>query len=146
MGYTPNRGKELLGLGCSSISEFNDLFAQNMFPPEPYQEILSTGKLPIIKGYQLDQDDITRKHLINNLMCNLEINIPPQDKMNDQKTIDEIAGAIGEIKHYEDKGLIVSVGSGYKVTPLGQLFLRNLAMPFDRYLSRETMTTFSQTI
>jgi oxygen-independent coproporphyrinogen-3 oxidase len=72
MGYTDIAGLELLGLGCSAISEFKDLFVQNLFPPEPYEEKISSGKLPIVKGCKLDRDDVIRKAFINHLMCNLE--------------------------------------------------------------------------
>lgn len=146
MGYTPNGGLELLGLGCSSISEFQDLFAQNLFPPEPYQEKLSAGLLPVTRGCALDRDDIIRKHLINHLMCNLEIKIPRSDNTADAETIESITEALNGFGKLEDEGLLIRESDGYRITPLGQLFLRNLAMPFDRYLSAESAAAFSRTV
>ncbi len=146
MGYTANAGLELLGFGCSSISEFKDLFVQNLFPPEPYQEKLSYNILPIIKGYKLDRDDIIRKHFINHLMCNLEVRVPPHNEKDDSSTIEIIRSKIDELKPYEKKGLLIQDDKGYQITHLGQLFLRNLAMPFDRYLSKDSKTKFSRTV
>jgi oxygen-independent coproporphyrinogen-3 oxidase len=146
MGYTSNAGLELLGLGCSAISEFEDLFVQNLFPPEPYEEKLAAGDLPIVKGCRLDRDDIIRKKFINHLMCNLEIKIPASDDGNDYKTIDKLKSSLGKIRRFEDEGLIEPDGESYVITPLGQLFLRNIAMPFDRYLSKESAAAFSKTI
>jgi oxygen-independent coproporphyrinogen-3 oxidase len=146
MGYTDIAGLELLGLGCSAISEFKDLFVQNLFPPEPYQEKISSGNLPIVKGCKLDRDDVIRKAFINHLMCNLEIKIPAIDNEEDHYTIEQLEHSLSQIKHFADEGLIVPVGDGYRITPLGQLFLRNIAMPFDRYLSKESAAAFSKTI
>ncbi len=146
MGYTDIAGLELLGLGCSAISEFQDLFVQNLFPPESYEEKLAGGQLPIVKGCKLDGDDIIRKKFINHLMCNLEIRIPSDDNGENARTIDNLKRSLDELRHFEDEGLIVPDVEGFTITPLGQLFLRNIAMPFDRYLSRESAAAFSKTI
>ena len=146
MGYTANAGLELLGLGTSAISEFKDLFSQNFFPPEPYQEKIAEGILPVTKGYRLDSDDIIRKAFINHLMCNLEIKIPDGFEDKDVNTIERIRSAMDELKPFEKDGLIYPDGGIYRITPLGQLFLRNLAMPFDRYLTKESAVTFSRTV
>jgi oxygen-independent coproporphyrinogen-3 oxidase len=146
MGYTANAGLELLGLGCSAISEFEDLFVQNLFPPEPYEEKLAENKIPIVKGYRLDRDDLVRKKLINHLMCNLEIAIPPGDDGIDRKIIDDLRKSMEAVRPFQKEGLLVSDGNKIGITPLGQLFLRNIAMPFDRYLSTQTSSAFSKTI
>ncbi|MEE9553969.1 MAG: oxygen-independent coproporphyrinogen III oxidase [candidate division Zixibacteria bacterium] len=145
MGYTANAGLELLGLGCSAISEFKDLFVQNLFPPEPYESKISDGELPVTKGYKLDGDDIIRKEFINHLMCNLEIKIP-KDVDDNNNTIEAMKTALAKLKPYEDEGLIYPDGDSYRITPLGQLFLRNLAMPFDRYLTEKSAGEFSKTV
>ena len=146
MGYTANKGLELLGLGTSSISEFNDLFVQNLYPPEPYQAEIAAARLAVSRGHRLDRDDVIRKRFINHLMCNLEIKIPEPKDQADLPTIDRLRAQMADLKSFEDEGLIVSVDTGYRVTPLGQLFLRNLAMPFDRYLSPESAASFSRTV
>ena len=89
---------------------------------------------------------VIRKKVINHLMCNLEIKIPAGDSKEDQDTIEKLEESLNKIRHFAEEGLIVANGDGYLVTPLGQLFLRNIAMPFDRYLSRESAATFSKTI
>jgi oxygen-independent coproporphyrinogen-3 oxidase len=146
MGYTPNHGLELLGLGGSSISEFNDLFVQNIFPPEAYQDEINSGKMPITKGCQLDRDDVIRKNFINHLMCNLEVKIPSAETDRDNVTIEKLNDAMSNLSIYENEGLIVPENGGYKITSLGQLFLRNIAMPFDRYLPEDSTTKFSRTV
>ena len=79
-------------------------------------------------------------------MCNLEIRIPSDDNGENARTIDNLKRSLDELRHFEDEGLIVPDVEGFTITPLGQLFLRNIAMPFDRYLSRESAAAFSKTI
>ena len=54
--------------------------------------------------------------------------------------------ALAEIAAYEPLGLVRRENGGYLVTPLGQLFVRNLAMPFDRYLAGQQNVQFSKTV
>jgi oxygen-independent coproporphyrinogen-3 oxidase len=144
MGYTTNRGMELIGLGCSSISEFKNLFVQNLTPPETYDAAIASGKWAVTRGHALDPEDCIRKQIINHLMCNLEIMIPETAQSNGVHS--ELTDALDSLKPYEAEGLVIAKNGGYTVTPFGQLFLRNLAMPFDRYLTEQTGATFSRTV
>lgn len=146
MGYTTSHGMELLGLGCSAISEFESLFVQNAVSPERYAELLSGGSWAIQRGHQLNYDDRVRKHIINHLMCNLDIRIPPDVEELDNELAESLNAAMDSLRGYVDEGLLIEYDSGYTVTPLGQLFVRNLAMPFDRYLEQQHGVYFSQTV
>lgn len=146
MGYTTIRGMELLGLGCSGISEFRDLFVQNITPPEQYIEAVRMSRSVIERGHQLDHEDRVRKHIINHLMCNLEIEFPQEVYTAGNGLFSALTEAIESLKPYESEGLITPRLGGYSITPLGQLFVRNLAMPFDRYLPQQTGVTYSRTV
>lgn len=145
MGYTTTRGLELVGLGSSAISEFDELFVQSEVVPETYADRLEQGENPLVRGHLLDADDRHRKQLINHLMCNLEIDLQaPAD------ATDELRAALRQartaLEPFEAEGLVQARDGGFAVTALGQLFLRNLAMPLDRYLPEQTGTTFSRTV
>ncbi len=146
MGYTSIKGLEMIGFGCSAIGEFKDLFVQNAVPPNDYMKIIERGQWPVRRGIELDEEDRIRKMIINHLMCNLRIKSPPETEgKNDEyrRIMDEAAHGLHP---YVREGLIVPEDGGYWVTPLGQLFLRNLAMPFDRYLEPGQDPIFSRTI
>ena len=146
MGYTTIRGLELLGLGCSGISEFRDLFVQNITPPEQYVQAIHDNQPVMERGHQLDFEDCMRKHLINHLMCNLEIEFPQEVYTAGNGLHTALTEAMKSLQPYEDEGLIVPRVGGYSITPLGQLFVRNLAMPFDRYLPQQSGVTYSRTV
>ena len=145
MGYTTTRGLELLGLGCSGISEFHDLFTQNIAQPEAYAAALEANLWPLERGHELNEDDRTTKQIINHLMCNLEVKRPATTGENTEFET-RMNHALAEIAAYEPLGLVRRENGGYLVTPLGQLFVRNLAMPFDRYLAGQQNVQFSKTV
>jgi len=146
MGYTTTRGLELLGLGCSGISELTDAFVQNEVAPESYSQRLEAGASPPVRMHRLDADDRYRKELINHLMCNLEIDLSEPPAWAPTGLGAELRDAARSLEPFEAEGLIMPSERGYLVTPLGQLFVRNLAMPFDRYLPKQGSTTFSRTV
>jgi oxygen-independent coproporphyrinogen-3 oxidase len=146
MGYTTIRGLELLGLGCSGISEFRDLYVQNITPPEQYIQAIHENQPVIERGHQLDFEDRMRKHVINHLMCNLEIEFPTEVFAAGNGLHSALSQALESLRQYEAEGLIVPRVGGYSITSLGQLFVRNLAMPFDRYLPQQAGVTYSRTV
>jgi oxygen-independent coproporphyrinogen-3 oxidase len=146
MGYTTIRGMELLGLGCSGISEFRDLFVQNIVPPELYAQALEDHRPVIDRGHALDFEDRVRKYIINHLMCNMEIELPPVVNSSSNGLFSSLNEAMDSLRPMQDEGLVMPRSGGYSVTPLGQLFLRNLAMVFDRYLPQQSGVTFSRTV
>ncbi|RJP78405.1 MAG: oxygen-independent coproporphyrinogen III oxidase [Candidatus Zixiibacteriota bacterium] len=146
MGYTTGRGLDLLGLGCSAISEFETSFVQNITPPEEYAQALRAGRWAAHRGHLMDAEDRLRKRIITQLMCNLEIALPDEASAVHCGLAGSLKQAMESLRPFEADGLIVARNGGYEVTPLGQLFLRNLAMPFDGYLPRQGGSTFSRTV
>jgi len=146
MGYTTSRGMELLGLGCSAISEFRDLFVQNLSVPESYADSIAIGSWAVHRGHKLDLEDRVRKQIINHLMCNLEIDVPDEARASGNGLLESLGNAMASLRQFETDGLLVSRNGGFSITDLGQLFVRNLAMPFDRYLEGQSDVKFSRTV
>jgi len=147
MGYTDIRGLEMVGFGASSISEFNEIFVQNLIIPEDYNALIEQNNWAITKGCNLTAEDRIRKIVINDLMCNLVVRIPAEAYHSVGGTLESLRQAIATLKPFEAEGLIVAGNSGeYEVTEIGRLFLRNIAMPFDQYLPNQTGVNFSRTI
>jgi oxygen-independent coproporphyrinogen-3 oxidase len=56
---------------------------------------------------------------------------------------------LAELAAMRDDGLVELSPGEIRVTPLGRIFIRNLAMPFDRYLREQKMNErplFSKTL
>ncbi|MFC1587583.1 oxygen-independent coproporphyrinogen III oxidase [Planctomycetota bacterium] len=136
MGHTTRAGSDLLALGVTSISMFDDAYFQNERKLAFYYRRLDEGEFPICRGIQLDEDDRLRRDVINGLLCNgvvlkKEINarygIDFDDYFQDMKS---------QLEHHQKMCLILESTAEIRLTMLGRLFNRNVCMTFDRYLKQ----------
>lgn len=129
MGYTTDSTPLLIGLGASSISDFNGAYAQNHKEVEKYLEVLSTGILPIERGHLLSSTDCTLGKSIQEVMCKGRIQTWPTHVSPAHRMYIE-----NQLVAFTDAGLLTCEDNSYKVTELGNLLLRNIASVFDAYL------------
>lgn len=127
MGYTTNNSKLTIGLGCSSISDSWDYYVQNEKSVEAYAKIVNEeGRLPIIKGHELSENEqLTRRHILN-LMCH--------QSTTWYQSSDRYPGLARAIDHWDDMvrdGIIRRDLNQLTVTPKGRPFLRNICLPLD---------------
>lgn len=151
MGYTTKRGTEIVGLGSSAISDISGAYAQNHRRLASYYRSVDTQVLPVERGILLTEDDLLRRFVILELMCNGRI---------DTK---EVLSGFGvtfheyfapEISELSKDGGLVSEGflkienEGIETTELGRLFIRNVAMAFDahRLKGPSDVPKFSRTV
>jgi oxygen-independent coproporphyrinogen-3 oxidase len=139
MGYTSSATQVMIGLGVSAISDSWYAFAQNEKTVEDYYKKINSGESAVIKGHVLTAEDLVIRRHILNLMCTLETNWLPEERLP------EIAI---RLKALEDDGLIAITEDKIFVTPPGRSFLRNICMAFDlRLIAREPATRlFSMTV
>ncbi len=136
-GYTTKAGTELLGFGLTSISDVSGCYAQNSKKLIDYYRRIESGQLATIKGWKLSEDDLFRRKIIRELFCRGEANlskIPPPPPLK--------KGGWGG---FETDGLIQLRENKIQVTPLGRLFVRNIATAFDEYLQK-TSASFSKAV
>jgi oxygen-independent coproporphyrinogen III oxidase len=133
MGYTTNTTKLLVALGCSSISDSWDAFAQNIKTVEEYQKVVNEGHFPIFKGHVLtDEDLIIRQHILN-MMCKNET-----DWTDDAQKFSSLPEALEQLKDLEKDGLVTVNNEKLVVTETGKAFLRNICLCFDtRYWAKK---------
>jgi len=133
MGYTTNTTKLLVALGCSSISDSWDAFAQNIKTVEEYQKVVNEGHFPIFKGHVLtDEDLIIRQHILN-MMCKNETSW-----RDDVQKFSSLPEALEQLKDLEKDGLAIVNQEKLIVTETGKAFLRNICLCFDtRYWAKK---------
>jgi oxygen-independent coproporphyrinogen-3 oxidase len=108
--------------------------------------MLNEGKVPIVRGYLLNEDDKIRRITIMRLMCDLKLDYRA---MSDLLNIDfkqYFEKELESLQDLEEDGLITLSPEGVTVTQLGRLFIRVIAMRFDAYLPRMAERRFSKTI
>lgn len=133
MGYTTNTTKLLVALGCSSISDSWDAFAQNIKTVEEYQKAVSEGRFPIFKGHVLSDEDLTIRQHILNMMCKNETSWA-----KDEQKFNSLPEALERLKEIEKDGLAAVNNDTLTVTETGKAFLRNICLCFDtRYWAKK---------
>lgn len=74
-GYVTDTTDTLIGIGCSSISQFPQGYAQNSANSGDYRAMVAAGKLPIVRGRALSAEDRIRKAVIDELMCFMSVDL-----------------------------------------------------------------------
>ena len=137
MGYTVQSTADMVALGVSGIGEVRGTFVQNTKKLPEYYGAIDAGRFPIERGYELQDDDLVRRQVITSLMCHgrvVKSDIERQFGIAfDGYFAAELAELAGDQSTATD-GLVSLDADAIQVTALGNLFVRNVCMVFDRYL------------
>jgi oxygen-independent coproporphyrinogen-3 oxidase len=136
MGYTTHADSDLIGLGVSAISHIGESYAQNPRDLPSWQIAIDNGHLPVFRGMQLSEDDQLRADLIQQLMCQGEIPIGALERRYGIEFDSYFAAALQRMQPLVDDGLVRREPGRIQASEQGRLFLRNIAMCFDRYLDQ----------
>jgi oxygen-independent coproporphyrinogen-3 oxidase len=149
-GYTTKAESDLFGFGMTSISMLHDVYVQNHKSLKSYYRAIDSDELPIERGVKLDRDDIIRRTLIMELMCQFELSSDEiEEKYHlgfDYDFAEYFSQEKFQLRHLETDGLIRLSPNHIEVTPAGRLLIRNIAAVFDRYLRDREMSGFSKAI
>lgn len=136
-GYTIAHTPNLLGIGSSAISMLESCYAQNTKELSTYYAAIAEGSLPIVRGCLLSDEDKLRRWVIQSLMCRFEIHKEAFYHQFDIPFEVHFASLHSRIQHLVDERLIEDQSDRICATPLGELFIRNVASLFDKYLHAE---------
>lgn len=136
MGYTVLPADDLVAFGITAIAAVSGTFAQNDHHLASYYRALDAGRLPIVKGYVLDADDLLRAHVISTLMCNFELRFAEVERRFGIDFRRAFAVELAELAPLAADGLLEIDGGALRATDTGRLFIRNVCMPFDAHLRR----------
>jgi oxygen-independent coproporphyrinogen-3 oxidase len=148
-GYSTSLAVDLVGMGPSSISQFANSFSQNAKGLDEWADSLARGKLPIIRGLRMNSEDQLRKHVIMELACQLQINIPEIEQRFGIDFAEHFKPNIENLQVFARDGLLEISPHSIVVTTRGRLLLRNICMSFDEYLEASNVDSpgrFSRTI
>ncbi len=134
MGYTTHADSDLVGLGVSAISHIGDSFSQNPRDLPSWQIALDEGRLPVFRGMQMDEDDVLRAELIQQLMCQGEIPVAALERRHGIDFAEYFADALDRLHPLVEDGLVRVEAERIAATTQGRLLLRNIARCVDRYL------------
>ena len=131
-GYTTHAECDLVGLGVSSISSVAGCYSQNQKDLEAYYAEVAKGRIPVTKGLSLDDDDLLRRLVIQELACHFELDFEYISNQFSIDFFDYFAEEIRSLTEMQADELLRFSGNGIVVSPRGRFLIRNICMVFDR--------------
>lgn len=144
-GYSTHAGTDLYALGITSISQIGRCYSQNVKKESEYFEKLNDGVFPVERGYYLSDDDLLRRHVITRIMCDFELDFTEVEKLFSIDFKKYFDSSLKKLTEFVDDGLLILSDKNMKVTEMGRLMIRNIAMNFDAYLETSN-AKFSRTV
>ncbi|CAN5592364.1 oxygen-independent coproporphyrinogen III oxidase [soil metagenome] len=147
-GYSTKAGADVYAFGLSAISQFQNIYAQNLKNIRDYYTRVDENLPATNVGYRMTADDHIRKETIMQLMCHLEIDKRDIEAKFGIDFEDYFAADIPKLKTFIDEGLLENNSEKIKIIGAGILIIRNVAMCFDAYLEKmmKEKPVFSKTV
>ncbi len=144
-GYSTLAGLDLYAFGVSAISEIGPSYSQNFKELPLYEQSAGAGNIPAMRGIRLTDEDLLRREVIMNLMCNFRLDKAVIAKQFSIDFNDHFSDALTELAPMAADGLIELHPDRLQVTPRGRFLIRNLVMPFDARLPASSVR-YSRTV
>ena len=136
-GYSTHAELDLLAFGVSAIAKVGPVYAQNAKSLDEYYHDLDAGHLPVRRGYRMNDDDVLRRAVIQELMCHFNLDFTAVSTAWNIDFQTYFADALEQLQPLADAELIAVSAQGIEVMPKGRLLVRIIAMAFDRYLQAD---------
>jgi len=137
----------MLAFGVSSIGFVGNSYYQNVKDLAGYYQALDNAQLPVLRGFALDSDDIIRRYIIQQIMCQFKLDF---SKISREFNIDfrsYFKTELEKLVPLNDMGLIELTIDGFKVSNRGRFLIRNVAVIFDKYLQqKQDLNRYSKVI
>ena len=145
-GYSTHADCDLVAMGITAIGMVGDTYSQNLKTLDAYYAALDDGRLPILRGIALSQDDKLRRTVITRLICHFEIEFARIEADFGISFRDYFAAELEELGAMQADGLLDMDADAIVVRPAGKLLIRNICMVFDKYLRMQQKQRFSKVI
>ncbi|MCK8087186.1 oxygen-independent coproporphyrinogen III oxidase [Vibrio sp. 1CM8B] len=146
-GYTTQGEADLIGFGVSAISMVGDAYAQNQKELKKYYAQVNDLRHALWKGVALDSDDLLRREVIKQLICNFKLDktmIVSEFSVNFNRYFKE---DLELLQTFINDDLVEVDDKEIRVTLRGRLLIRNICMCFDKYLrAKARQQQFSRVI
>ncbi|MFN3785842.1 MAG: coproporphyrinogen III oxidase, partial [Thiothrix sp.] len=136
-GYTTHADCDLVAMGVSAISSVAESYSQNAKTLEAYYAALDAGRLPVMRGLTLDEDDVIRRYVIQQLACHFLLDFGQVERFFKVNFADYFAREFEMLQPLAADELLYFTHKGLEVTPRGRFLIRNICMVFDVSLRKQ---------
>lgn len=145
-GYSTHADCDIVAMGITAISRIGENYSQNVRTIEAYEKLLKQDKIPIFRGIALEGDDVLRGEIINELMCNNNLDITQIEAKWSINFKTYFQSSLNNLQQMADDGLVQISNKKIIITQSGRLLARSICMQFDRYLQQKKTNQFSRVI
>ncbi len=138
-GYSTHADTDLVAIGVSSIGSIGDSYSQNSSNIDDYSASILAGKLPIVRGLVLTEEDLLRKQIINQLICHFRLDIPLVEQQWGISFKKYFSAELAQLKKMQEEGLLRIDNNTIEVEQKGRFLIRNVCMVFDAYLEKSSV-------
>jgi oxygen-independent coproporphyrinogen-3 oxidase len=128
---------QVYAFGSSAISQLWNAYSQNYKNYVDYTKAMENNDFAVERGYRLTQTDIICREVINSVMCNGYLNFEElacQFHTSEEQIKETVQYSPEKLSEFIDDGLVTLTSKGIKISPIGMLIVRNIAMAFDPQL------------
>ena len=122
------------------------LYCQNTCDLEQYLTQLHNAQLSTCRGHTCSLDDRLRRHIIQRLLCEFELEFSDIEKPFGIDFRSYFSAIWPQLQQLDRDGLIELGERGIEVRPAGRLLVRSVCMLFDHYLEQQNQQRFSRVI
>ncbi|MDR9825696.1 oxygen-independent coproporphyrinogen III oxidase [Vibrio sp.] len=133
-GYTTQGDCDLIGFGVSAISMMGDAYAQNQKELKEYYAQVEEQRHAVWRGVVLDKDDLIRREVIKELICNFQLDKTQIEKQFELVFNDYFKQDLELLQTFINDELVSVNDTHIEVTLRGRMLIRNICMCFDKYL------------
>jgi oxygen-independent coproporphyrinogen-3 oxidase len=145
-GYATHADSDLVAMGITGIGNIGNSYSQNVKTLDEYYQHIDSGVLPVFRGMLLDFDDLLRREVIMQLICQFRLEFAPVEARFKIDFGEYFADELQALQLMQDDGLLTISDKSIEVQPVGRLLIRNICMIFDRYLEEQPAQRFSRVI
>ena len=124
---------DLLGIGAGAVSRMGTAYAQNAKRLPDYCEALERHALPIECGVALTVDDVVRREVIQQIMCQRTLDFAAIGTRYALDFHSYFARELAQLRALANDGLVIDSDTGFEVSARGHLLLQNITSVFDAY-------------
>lgn len=130
---------QVYGFGCSAISQLDNAYIQNIHASSTYAQHVLNGKALSVRCHVLTPQEKRLRDAIAQLMCNGVLDYDP--------VLDSASeGGWNRLCALSAENLLTVQKDQVRVTEMGRLVVRYLAMQLDPLMQNKERTGFSQTL
>lgn len=129
-GFCVDKHVDLLGIGAAALSSISNMYSQNAMSIENYRQMLGHFGDAVEYGCVMNEDQLLRRHVIKELICNLCVDKIALYDTFDIEFDEYFKPELAQISTFITDELVLSTPYQLSITPKARLLIQNICQVF----------------